>query len=257
MRECRALNVASLRESMKSGPLSGAYAFVRRRKRRLLRQPVAGAVPLTFPPLSVEQLFSCLPRMRGHSRFQYSLGLAYLDRNLPGDGLRAAACLRSAETLGFESPERVAVHRARLGNRREAARLVGGIEPFELTPKEQSLLEAVATGSALAGELAASTDGPWERARMKLEGTGAVSGLLAVGDLDAATALWWPEAIYLSATPEVTGVDPELVASLGLAFEVVVGPRAAVDEARQAGVCCERWFPIEIGPAAVVGAPHV
>jgi hypothetical protein len=254
MPDSMALNVANLRESLKSGPLSGAYAFIRRRKRRLLRQPVSGAVPLTFPPLSVEELFGCLPRMRGHSRFQYSLGLAYLERDLPCDRLRAAACLRSAEALGFESPERVAVHRARLVSKREAARLVAGIEPFELTPKERSLLEGMTTGTALTGEVLESNEGPWERARMQLEGAGVVSSLLAIGDANAATAFWSPDAMYLSATPDVTGVEIELVASLGLAFEVVVGPRAAVDEARRAGVCCRRWFPIETGPAAIAGA---
>lgn len=247
------VKLSRIRENLKSGRLGGVYAFVRGGKRRLLRQPLAGALPVTFPPMSVEELFRCLPRMRDHSRFQYSLGLAYRDRGLPGDELKAAACLRSAEALGFESPERVAIRRADLENRRgavrEVARLIAGIEPAELTPNERSLLERMQTGLSPRAHRLSADDGPGERGIILSERTGVVSSLLVVGDADAATATWWPEARYLCATPEVTGLAPDLAVSMGLTFEMVVGPYKALEAARQAGVRCIRWQPTDAGVA--------
>lgn len=136
------------RERLKSGSLSGPYAVVRNAKRRLLRQPQGGYVPLTFGPMPVDQLLCDASCLSDHSRFHYSLGYAYLERGEADDDQRAAASFRTAEGLGFESPERVAVCLARIawrsGDAGEAARLLSAIEPDELTAGERAMVEEMA-----------------------------------------------------------------------------------------------------------------
>ena len=140
------------REWLKSGSLCGPYTLARRVKRRLLRQPPAGYVPRTFPPMPVDELLRDSSRLGNHARFHYSLGHGYLERRQPHDDQRAAACFRTAEGLGFESPERMAICLARIacrsGDAGQAAGLLASIEPDELTEGERTLVEEMsASGS--------------------------------------------------------------------------------------------------------------
>lgn len=248
-----ALTSMSWRERLKSGPLCDLYALLRMSKRRLLGAPLAGYMPQTLRALTVNELLLLAPQMQDHGRVYYSLGLAYLGRGLPGDALKAAACLRSADTLGFESPERVALHLAclasRLGAASEAAGLLVRIEQGELTPNEQSLLEQILEQQA-AGDTPLPHRGPWEGAREAVEGAGPVRSLLALGDDEAVSATWCPDARYLSATPVVTGLTPEFVGSMCLGFDVAVGPLGALACAQSARVRCARWHVVATGPGS-------
>ena len=248
-----ALISTSWRERMKSGPLCDLYALLRMGKRRLFGAPLAGYVPQTHRTLTVNELLQLAPQMPDHGRVYYSLGLAYLARGLPGDALKAAACLRSADTLGFESPERVALHLAwlasRLGAASEAAGLLVRIEQGELTPNEQSLLEQILEKQA-AGDAPLPTHGTWQGVREAVESAGPVTSLLALGDDEAVSATWWPDARYLSATPVVTGLTPESVGRMCVAFDVAVGPVGALACAKLARVRCARWHVVAPAPGS-------
>lgn len=243
------LNEVDWRHGLKSGPLGRVYGLLRRTKRKLRGEPLAGYVPLTFPPLQVSHLLKLAPSLQDHSRFYYSLGLAYLTRGQPGDALKAGACLRTAEAFGFESPERTLLHLARAELRSSVLakwmELLAEIDPRDLTPHEQSLVIQMRERDTRSGD-EAFPHRTWKPEREVLDGE-RVTSLLVVGDGAAATAFWCPDARYVSATPEVTGLKPESIAEMGSAFYLCVGSPSAVANARSLGIRCAHWRAVEDG----------
>jgi hypothetical protein len=142
------VNQNNWREILKSGPLSRAYAAARLLKRRLRGEPLGGVVPTEQRPLPLEDLHRLAEEFPHNPRIQYSLALAWLERDGVEGVRRAVEHLDAAERLGFEGAERLALYRAlaavRSGNTDAAVTSVAGLRPYDLTPEEKDLLrEAV------------------------------------------------------------------------------------------------------------------
>ena len=157
-----------LRESLKSGGLSGFYAWARGWKRRLRREPLAGIIPVQTLLVSLEALCRAAPLLADHSRVQFSIALHYIITNniinntnnsSSSDDLnsipnsqdsdtstmmaRGLEYLRHAETLKFEAPERLCLYRGlawfHQGHTHAAQEQVLPLQPCELTPEEQEI----------------------------------------------------------------------------------------------------------------------
>jgi len=230
------MSADALRDALKSGPMAALYARLRHAKRRLRREPVAGPLLPENTPLGVEELRRLVPLLPDHARLLYSLGLRYLEHDGPDDMPKALACFRSAQTLGFESPERVALYQALIaaksGRLEEAQRLILPLVPHELTIEENTLRKDIQQGRV---EPLALEPTPADQ-----EVTSAKS-VLVIGDAAALTAGWFADAHYLLADPGVTGLPLEALPRLGLAFDVALGPREMREPALLAGVIFSQW----------------
>ncbi|HEV8548679.1 MAG TPA: hypothetical protein VGQ57_06625 [Polyangiaceae bacterium] len=147
------MNRNSWRELLKSGPLSGAYAELRKVKRRLLREPLGGVIPVPATRWTVEQHEPLIRRFPEHGRLHFSLGIAHLERGAAGDLQKARDAFRSAKERDFESPERLALYdaivTAREGDPAAAKALLVTTPLYEFTEAELALLRAAAgTGVA-------------------------------------------------------------------------------------------------------------
>lgn len=230
------MSADALRDVLKSGPMAGVYARLRQAKRRLRHEPVAGPLLPQNTPLDAEELRRLVPLLPDHARLLYSLGLQYLKHDRPEDMPKALACLRSAGTLGFESPERVALYKAfiaaKSGHSEEARRLILPLVPRELTAEENALREEVRQGRV---EPLVTAPAPVDQ-----EAASARS-VLVLGDAAALTAGWFAEANYLLADPGVTGLPLQAVAGLGIAFDVALGPPEMRGPALSAGITFSQW----------------
>ncbi len=234
------------REKLKSGPLTGVYACLRRVKRKLLREPLAGVVPIPLGPWGVEAHFGLLKQRPDDARLYFSLAIAYFERNEPGDLPKARACLRSASALDFESPERTALYdaliAARTGCACGAIGFVQQVPAYEWTEEEAALVRSLSSHPHDACQTAVSVacNGP------EKEVAGA-SSVLVVGDGAAASCDWVPSARYMLVSPEVTGVDLDDLAPLGRTFEVGVRPVNGANGNGHAepSPLCGRWVAVD------------
>lgn len=227
-----------VRDVLKSGPAAEAYAWLRHVKRRLRNEPVAGPLVPTDTLLGAEELRRLVPQLPDHARLLYSLGLQYLKQDQPEDMPKALACLRSSETLGFESPDRVALFKAviaaKCGRAEEAQRHLFSLVTYELTADENALREQV-----LQNRVERLVTVPAVVSREEVED--GVKSVLMIGDTAARTAGWFADARYLLAEPDVTGLSLQAAAGLGLEFEAVVGPAGMRGSAEAAGILFSRW----------------
>ena len=227
-----------LRDVLKSGPMAEIYARLRHVKRRLRNEPVAGPLVPADTLLGAEELRCSVPQLPDLARLLYSLGLQYLKQDQPEDMPKALACLRSSETLGFESPDRIALHKAliaaKCGCSEEAQRYLLPLVAYELTADENALREQVEQNrverlvtvpSAVSREEAADD----------------IQSVLVIGDAAARTAGWFADARYLLADPDVTGLSLQAVAGLGLEFEAALGPAGMRGLAEASGIIFSRW----------------
>ena len=245
----------SWRERLKSGRLSGFYRVMRNAKRTIRGEPISGTPPMLQSPLSAPELRALATRLPDHARLCFSLALAYLDpdcqrsldRALPPDAVahrRALACLRSAETLGFEASERVAVHKgwiyARLGRTDHSCTLVESLQPWELD-EEATLLEMIRSGSIQSISLEeAPSAARWAAAKTEVDQSG-TKALAAFGDTDAVTADWLPSARYISVDEAVTGLTVDAASRLSIDYEVCVGTAESRLIANQCRINWRRW----------------
>jgi hypothetical protein len=236
----------SWREKLKAGPMTGLYARLRRIKRLLLREPLAGVVPLPVEPWSVEAHLALLKQHPDHGRLYFSLAVAYFDRDEPGDMPKARACLRSAAALDFESPERIALYEALMAGRTgcscPARALSERVPGYEWTEEEAAFLQGVLEGPDRGCGTGEST----------LEGSTGIEqevfsarSVLVVGDELAATARWAPSAAYFLASPQVTGVDVTDLLPLGRRFEVGVRPANGGGSSFPQLPLCDRWLAVD------------
>ena len=227
-----------LRDVLKSGPMAEIYARLRHVKRRLRNEPVAGPLVPADTLLGAEELRRLVPQLPDHARLLYSLGLQYLKQDQPEDMPKALTCLRSAETLGFESPDRIALHKAliaaRCGRPEEAQRYLLPLVAYELTADENALREQVEQNRVEPLVILPSA-ASWEKA------SDGVQSVLVIGDTAARTAGWFADACYLLADPDVTGLPLQAVAGLGLEFETALGPAGARGLAEASGIIFSRW----------------
>ena len=231
------MNADALRAILKSGPMAEVYARLRYAKRRLRHEPIAGALLSEHTPLGVEELRRMVPLLPGHARLFFSLGLQYMESDRPEDLPRALACLRSAQTLGFESPDRVALYKALIaaksGHREEAQRQIESLVPYELTSEENGLREEIAQDRITPHAAQVFPEPPVL--------VGEADTLLVIGDPAALTSNWFPYARYLLADEGVTGLPLPSVAALALRFDVIAGPPGMRGVAHEAGLTAARW----------------
>ena len=232
------MNADSLRDVLKSGPMAEVYARLRYAKRRLRHEPIAGALLSEHTPLEAEELRRMVPLLPGHARLFFSLGLQYMESDRPEDMPKALACLRSAQTLGFESPDRVALYKAliaaRSGHREEAQRQIESLVPYELTSEENALREEIAQDRITPHAAQAFPEPPVL--------AGEADTLLVIGDPAALTSNWFPHARYLLADESVTGLPLTSLASLNISFDVVVGPPEMRGSVDASGLTATRWM---------------
>ena len=227
-----------LRDVLKSGPMAEVYARLRHVKRRLRNEPVAGPLVTTDTLLGMEELRRLVPQLPDHARLLYSLGLQYLKQDQPEDMPKALACLRSSETLGFESPDRIALHKAliaaKCGCSEEAQRYLLPLVAYELTADENALREQV-----LQNRVERLVTVP--SAVSREEAADDIQSVLVIGDTAACTAGWFADARYLLADPDVTGLSLQAVVGLGLKFEAALGPAGMRGPAVSAGIKFSQW----------------
>ena len=227
-----------LRDVLKSGPMAEVYARLRHVKRRLRNEPVAGPLVTTDTLLGMEELQRLVPQLPDHARLLYSLGLQYLKQDQPEEMPKALACLRSSETLGFESPDRIALHKAliaaKCGCSEEAQRYLLPLVAYELTADENALREQV-----LQNRVERLVTVP--SAVSREEAADDIQSVLVIRDTAARTAGWFADACYLLADPDVTGLPLQAVGGLGLEFETALGPAGARGLAEASGIIFSRW----------------
>jgi hypothetical protein len=138
----------SWRERLKSGPLRDVYAFLRSAKRRLRGEPLGGVLSVPLERWSIEAHLPFVARYPDDARLHFSLALAYLERAGAGDLDQARACLHTAGSLDFESPERIALYlallNARQGDGEAARKLLAELPRYEWTDAEAALLDEAA-----------------------------------------------------------------------------------------------------------------
>ena len=245
MNKRTAINI--MRETLKSGPLGEAYSHARRLKRRVFDKPVPETgIQLALPTAA---LIAEIPALPDEPRLYFSLALRYLDADAP-DALalshsRALACLRCADALAHPSPERIALYKALIATRRglpNANALINALPPYELTPEENLLRKEILAEPS--NPPAPAKSGHWQALTARVAQTGAAS-LLVVGDEEAISADWLPDARYLLAAPATTGLAPDSVARLGLEWQLGVGSEAERERLRAVGVVCAQWLGTE------------
>ena len=241
------------RAALKRGPLGGIFSQMRYWKRRLRGEPLNGEYEWNLPALTVEALLPLASGSLDPARLLYSLALGYLDQDSDketyGATCRALACLRSADALHFESPERTRLYSAlayaRLGQTERACTLAETLLPAELTDKENALRQQILQGKvtlsispAISPDTASETVSEARR-RVAAE---APARVLALGEGGAQSASWLPDCAYFCASKEVNGLDAQDVARLFLTFDVGLASEADAQAAARAGVQCERWI---------------
>jgi hypothetical protein len=245
-----------IRQSLKAGPLSEVYAVARALKRRLRREPLVGALPVTAHPLPLAPLHALSGQMAGHSRLHFSLALAYLEEDSQAGDRRALACLRNAEFLDFESDERLSLYyaliEARKGRANDAASLAASILPYDLTENEAELRRQLVSSEICAkyyGERNESLADCWHSLPSCSDGYSDVHSVLVCGDEDAVTSDWARTAKYLLVSPQVNGLQ-----AIGLSailtrkkhqFDVGIGSASYMSALKAAGICCADWITID------------
>ena len=233
------------RAALKRGPLGRVFSQMRYWKRRLRGEPLNGEYEWNLPAMTVEALLPLASGSLSPARLLYSLALGYLDKETYLATCRALACLRSADTLDFESPERTRLYTAlayaRLAQTERACALAETLLPEELTDKENALRQQILQGEVTRSLSPETTGETVSEARRRVEAE-APTRVLALGDDGAQSASWLPDSAYFCASKEVTGLDAQDVARLSLTFDVGLASEADAQAAARAGVHCERWI---------------
>ena len=237
------------RAALKRGPLGGIFSQMRYWKRRLRGEPLNGEYEWNLPALTVEALLPLASGSLDPARLLYSLALGYLDQDSDketyGATCRALACLRSADTLEFESPERTRLYSAlayaRLGQTERACALAETLLPEELTDKENALRQQILQGEVPRFDSPETTSETVSEARRRVEAE-SPARVLALGDAGAQSASWLPDSAYFCASKTVTGLDAQDAARLSLSFDIGLASEADAQAAARAGVHCERWM---------------
>lgn len=244
----------SWRDRFKAGPFGSLYGMVRRAKRTIRREPIAGTPPMLQAPLPADTLRAAAREMPDHGRLYFSLALAELFGDAASDApnlaqeagsrtslRRALACLRTAEFFDFEAAERVLLYKAwiyaRLGDTAMAQRLTADIEAWELD-EERPLLERIRAGAVSA--LRDSTPSVALRALELYQDGHPSMKLLVAGDATAESALWLPHSRYLLIDESVTGLTIEIAERLAMRFAVGIADTRIADAARR--LECDRWI---------------
>lgn len=228
-----------LRDRFKSGALSGVYGVLRRAKRTMRGEPLAGDLPVQPSLITLPELQQMAARKPRAARVYYSQAHAWLEQGAMHSAARALACLRCALYFGFESPERVAllsaVCAARSGLGGRARELCAALDVHDLTSEEVALREGL-----LGATDSPSRTEPTSVLQARVEELSPRS-LLVVEDDAAETASWAAQAQYLLVSPVVNGLSLGDLRGLSLRFDVGVGSLAARMLAEQTGIVCEHW----------------
>ena len=237
-----------LRGKLKSGPLNQVYGYARWAKRRLTGERVETTGVHDPVPLPLDRLRALADTMPAHGRRYFSLASGYLETGAAADLPRALACLRCAQALNFESPERLVLYSAlvlaKYGEQAPAAALIEAYAPEEFTPAENALRSQIQEGKVALLWESQEDDPRWEAGREALQQQGEVDSLLVVGDEQARSARWFPHARYFLAAGGVNGITPERVAQCGLRFAWGIGPAEQVASLQDAGATCDNWLTI-------------
>jgi hypothetical protein len=243
------------REHLKASPLRGLYGAVRRAKRVIRNEPLAGILPYDPPPLDAATLRAMAAAMAGHPALYYSLALAYLSDHGEGSPSLALACLRCAEALNYDSPERIALYKGvalgALGQDREAMRMVEPLVTYELTPEENGLRREILAGRVPHGYASCGTKTPSSPPPPHVQGSGISGRVLVLHDTHGSSALWFQDATFFLADPMVTGLSIGNVCQTGLEFDYCVGPAAILERARRAHISVACWVPLSMADMLV------
>jgi hypothetical protein len=248
----------SWREVLKSSSLRAAYALLRRVKREVLNEPLAGVVPTTIDRWSVQAHLPLIQRYPDRGRLLFSLALAYLDRAGAGDLDKARACLRSARAVDFESLERVrlylAVIDARQGNSESARALCDELPEYEWIDAEAALLrEAAAPRWAVPERVPRpAPEGATPFGAPPHADIGSARSVLVVGDDTARTASWAAAAEYYLVASDVTGVDVSAAALVDRRFDLGLCPISGPVDALRSK--CDDWMSIDFEAVSQLGS---
>jgi hypothetical protein len=239
-------------DHIKYGPLSELYIWLRWAKRRLRREPIVDPLAFQPTPMSTEELIALASLVPDYGRRLYGLGLSYLWSESATDVRRALACLRSAEALGFEAPERTILYRgvalARLGDRERALHGIASILTEEFTAGEMRLRTQIAAGEIdIVPDTGTTVNSAWRNCERQLTELKNIESLLVLGDREAVTAVCLLEAGYLQCAPDMNGLslagltDPRR-------FDVACGTRADLADACAAGMEWKRAIEVAAEP---------
>ncbi len=134
-----------LRESLKTGWLSGIYGLMRRVKRSAKGETLSGTIEPPLPPYSKDSLLSLVDCLSGSGRYHFSLAWDSFDAGQYRETI--AHCYTSLFAC-FESPARaalliaVAAHRSNLNT--ISTRFIPYIRPTEMTTRESELFAEIA-----------------------------------------------------------------------------------------------------------------
>lgn len=227
-------------DQLKLGPLSQLYMWLRWAKRKWTREPIVEPLASETVPLSTDELIALASIMPDYSRRLYGLGLSYFESSSARDLRRAICCLRSADSLGFEAPERTALYRgtafALLGDYCSARRETAALALEEMTAKEADLRDRIAA-EELHREIVsdAPQSAAWQLCEQQIGELPAVDTLLVLGDSDGFTASWRPEARYMQCAPDVNGLSPACLRGMRQ-FDTACGALEDLAAARAAGI---------------------
>ena len=239
-------------ELLKSGVLRAPYALMVRLKKKLRKSSGDATLPSHFALLSVSALLAQASHLADNPRYYFALAIAYLQEQTAENLRKALVCLRCAEALQFECPDRTTLYQgfieARLGFTPLAQQRVRGLIPYTLTVEEQQIRENILRVNVdiaeLAMEAGALSDSPWMQLYANQSSLSSLIGktILVLGDTEARSAWWQPTQNYFSASKEVTGLSVYDLVLVPLPYDVVVATRGQQQEAQAAGVVCSHWL---------------
>lgn len=123
-----------------------ATALVLARSRSVWHRWMLSPALPALRPAGLKTLGEVMRNAPDPARLVYSMALAYLDADTPHGAANALACLRAAESLGFEGRERILLYRAiiaaRRGGETEAHDVRRQLGTGELSAAEWGLLDA-------------------------------------------------------------------------------------------------------------------
>jgi hypothetical protein len=236
-------------DHIKYGPLSELYIWLRWAKRRLTDEPIVEQHAFEPRPMSTAELIALAALVPDYGRRLYALGLGYLWSESAADVRRALACLRTAEALGFEAPERTILYRgvalARLGDPDLAQQAIASILVEEMTAAETDLRTGIAVGEIDRVLVSGVTVSPaWQNCARRLRELRGIESMLVLGDGEAVTAACLLESCYLLCAPEVNGL-PVSELKEPRRFDAACGTRADLADARNAGFEWERVIEVD------------
>lgn len=243
---------------MGSSFLQAVYLKARYLKRSLHNTALTAEEAPSLPCVSAQTLRSHATTLGTYARFHYTLALKYLfgealnqhtpmPADAPSNLYRALACLRCAEALGFEAPERAVLYRALIlakwGQIEAARSLVQPLTPYEMTPEEQKWQQQILAGSIVPEPVAAPIEtADWEAAIQDWKNLSEPQSVLLIGEAAALSARHRPDDRYFLAASEINGFSAADVARLPMTFTLGIASVREAHNAQQAGVQCDRWI---------------